>query len=419
MLICVPAVQAANVYTSQGANTDCTGTDKGSCTGYGQGFTNAGVLSYCQTWCDGCSGCDSFGISNGSCWLKARTGTQVSDGSTCYFRSSSSSPPSPSPSPPPPPPPTVPVPALPPLGLQSCFGLQHRFFNASSSGGALSGDSAGGGWSAVLGGTATASNGSTGLNLGNWGWADILASPSVSLSGSTGLSVSAWLYPYAGRGGQSCVFSFSDGTGQSYLNVATSTNSISSSTLSATAGSPSGGYGGGGYGSSQLSAQSWSHVAVTLSFQGALITYLNGVVISSQSLGWTSPLLSTGGLQATLGGPTNPFASSFYPVRGALVDVQLYGAALAPGAIAALAGMGPVTSSCSSPAPPPIPPPPPPPSPLPPPPSPSPPQQPPADDDASGREPPAEATPSKRTVSSWPFGHDAGSFDASIGRLTT
>ena len=48
-----------------------------------------------------------------------------------------------------------------------------------------------------------------------------------------------------------------------------------------------------------------------------------------------------------------------------------------------------------------------------------PPQQPPADDGASGREPPAEATPSKRTVSSWPFGHGAGSFDASIGRLTT
>ena len=48
-----------------------------------------------------------------------------------------------------------------------------------------------------------------------------------------------------------------------------------------------------------------------------------------------------------------------------------------------------------------------------------PPQQPPADGEASGREPPAEATPSKRTVSSWPFGHDAGSFDASIGRLTT
>ena len=48
-----------------------------------------------------------------------------------------------------------------------------------------------------------------------------------------------------------------------------------------------------------------------------------------------------------------------------------------------------------------------------------PPQQPPADGEASGREPPAEATPSKRTVSSWPFGHAAGSFDASIGRLTT
>ena len=48
-----------------------------------------------------------------------------------------------------------------------------------------------------------------------------------------------------------------------------------------------------------------------------------------------------------------------------------------------------------------------------------PPQQPPDDGEASGREPPAEATPSKRTVSSWPFGHGAGSFDASIGRLTT
>ena len=48
-----------------------------------------------------------------------------------------------------------------------------------------------------------------------------------------------------------------------------------------------------------------------------------------------------------------------------------------------------------------------------------PPQQPPADGEASGLAPPAEATPSKRTVSSWPFGHGAGSLDASIGRLTT
>ena len=48
-----------------------------------------------------------------------------------------------------------------------------------------------------------------------------------------------------------------------------------------------------------------------------------------------------------------------------------------------------------------------------------PPQQPPADGEAPGREPHAEATPSKRTVSSWPFGHGAGSLDASIGRLTT
>ncbi len=52
-------------------------------------------------------------------------------------------------------------------------------------------------------------------------------------------------------------------------------------------------------------------------------------------------------------------------------------------------------------------------------PHPQPPPPPPADGEADGREPPAEATVSNRTVSSWPFGHGAGSLDASIGRLTT
>jgi hypothetical protein len=183
-------------YVSQGLNTDCSGTDLTSCSGYGL----SGQLSFCTQSCISCNGCTGFGISNNGCWLKAVTGTVSLSGSQCYRLQSS--PPLPPPSPPlPPPPPPSPPPVASPLQLPgtACFGLAHRYFNGTSgfgAGSALVADAVGG-WAAVLSGTSTISS-SGAMNTGTWGWAELQLPTPVAL-GLNGFSFTAWVYPFSRR----------------------------------------------------------------------------------------------------------------------------------------------------------------------------------------------------------------------------
>jgi hypothetical protein len=70
-------------YTSQGANTDCAGTDKTACAGYGQ-VSGYGTYEACAASCDACVGCTGFGLSNSGCWMKATTGVNSVSGSVCW-----------------------------------------------------------------------------------------------------------------------------------------------------------------------------------------------------------------------------------------------------------------------------------------------------------------------------------------------
>jgi hypothetical protein len=97
-------------YMSEGADTDCAGTDQSSCTGYGQN-AGTGTLAACSNACTACAGCSGFGLSNSGCWMKAVTGTTTLSGSTCY--TAAGIPPLSPPTPPPPPPPSPPLPPPP------------------------------------------------------------------------------------------------------------------------------------------------------------------------------------------------------------------------------------------------------------------------------------------------------------------
>ena len=102
------------------------------------------------------------------------------------------------PSPPPQPPSPPPIAATLQLPGTACFGLTHRFFNGTGSGSGPGNPpvvDAVGGWTAVLGGTATLTTAGA-LNSGTGGWVEMQFPAPVTLGSLAGFAFAAWVYPF-------------------------------------------------------------------------------------------------------------------------------------------------------------------------------------------------------------------------------